>query len=242
MMSPATMTDGGGSPRAEICSSKSLPESKSAGPGISSMETCLSKACRANGGKVRKSFLLDRTAFVPFSIASRSLFLSVIRLHRIERLLNLRVQEQFAAPAMAEARRGLYPQLAEDFQNGLLVLTPVQLFVSQKQRCQSDIKAVPCLPDVSHRRFFPTGCEPSHQEQSFQNQQIGLADSVGLHCRHLRAKIPKRRAPDGAIGMDVGPWSGVIVRHGLAGGQTANMNLVIVMTAVQDPNMRRTQH
>src|SRR5258708_1983955 len=128
MMSPTTMTDGGGSRSSEICSSKSLPESKSAELGISSAETCFSKACRANGGNVRNSFLLDRTAFVPFSIASRSLFLSTIRVHRIQLLISLRVQEEFTVPALTKARRGFYPPLAEDLQNGFLVLTPVQLF------------------------------------------------------------------------------------------------------------------
>src|SRR5258708_20933076 len=126
----------------DICSSKSLPESKSAELGISSTETCFSKACRANGGKVRNSCLLDRSASVPFSIASRSLFLSAIRPHRIELQLNLRVPNQFTPFTLAQAGHGLYPPLAEDLQNGFLVLIPVQLFVSQKQRRQSDIKIV----------------------------------------------------------------------------------------------------
>src|SRR5258708_26126354 len=42
--------------------------------------------------------------------------------------------------------------------------------------------------------------------------------------------------------MHIGPRPSVIVRHGFAGGQTASMNLVIVMTAVQNPNMGCTQH
>src|SRR5712664_1940108 len=42
--------------------------------------------------------------------------------------------------------------------------------------------------------------------------------------------------------MRIGLRPGVIVRHGFTGGQTANMNLLIVMTTVQDPDMRRTQH
>ena len=51
--------------------------------------------------------------------------LSVIRLHRIESQLNLRIQKQFIVSALTEARRGLYPSLAEDLQNVFLILTSV---------------------------------------------------------------------------------------------------------------------
>src|SRR5260370_6799337 len=112
---------------------------------------------------------------------------------------------------MAESRRGYYPTHAEDLQTGLLVLTLVELFVSKEQRCKADIKILSRQPDASHRRFLPPRCELSHQEQSFQHQDVGLADSVGLRCGHLGAEVPKRSAPDCAICMHVGPRSTVIV-------------------------------
>src|SRR5260370_12504193 len=130
MMSPTTMTDGAGSLRADIRFSKSLPESKSAEMGISSKETRFNKACRAKGGTARNSSLADKSACLALSIASRALFLSAIRIHRIQLRISLRVQEEFAAPALTKVWRRVYPPLAEDFQNGLLVFTPVQLFVS----------------------------------------------------------------------------------------------------------------
>src|SRR5260370_25486106 len=99
---------------------------------------------------------------------------------------------------MAESRRGYYPTHAEDLQNGFLVLTLVELFVSKEQRCKADIKILSRQPDASHRRFLPPRSDLSHQAQSFQHHDVALADSIRLRCGHLGPTFSKRIAPAGA--------------------------------------------
>src|ERR1700737_2953277 len=129
MMSPTAITDGGGSWRSAICFSKSAPESKSVELGISAAGKCFNKDSRAEGGAVRKLSSVDESSCLQLSIAYRPHSLSTVRFNCTQRLIDLRVLEQFILAVLAEALCRSYAPLAEDFQNSFPVFAPVQLFV-----------------------------------------------------------------------------------------------------------------